>query len=581
MKRYISIIKSITNKKLYFLLILLGSLCWMALEFVFALMIGNSYKTMIAGNFKSLVLSVTILFSAMQLLNVSQNVFDYLYSVITFKSLASLRQKLVKTVLQHNYKFVDKIDSGKIITLLNSDIDKIEVFYRMIVPNIVASILLFIGGLIWLTFVSWQLMIACLLISILGVVGNKILSRSLKTLSKKRQEQIEKLVLKVSSIVSGLLVLKSFNLEKKYSDSYANESYTLQNNNIKRVNVEAILGAFNQLISMIVILSVIILGSYLVLIGVITIPEVLIANQLRRHISTLFQRMTYFVSKSEQAYISYTRIQEQIKDNIINNDNQKITEIKQGDNVNTIALKLNNTSYSYNKEALVLNDITAQIPKGKFTAIVGQSGSGKSTLLKTILGICYPQQGEVIINGVTVTENNLTDIRKMLAYVPQNSFLFTRTVEENIKMGNLKASENAVKEAATAAEAHSFILQLNDEYNTIIGDKGIELSGGQKQRIALARAFIRNASIVLLDEPTAALDNLTADTLFKVGLKRQLLNGTTVVIATHDIDLALKADYVITLSNGNLMEQGTPTELLENDGIFKGLYRQKVKSKAV
>ncbi|QOR36412.1 ABC transporter ATP-binding protein [Clostridium sp. 'deep sea'] len=421
-------------------------------------------------------------------------------------------------------------------------------------------------------------MITCVFISILGALGNKHLSSSFKTLSKKRQAQIEKLVLKVSSIINGLVVLKSFNLEHKYANCYTKESQVLEQNNIKRVNVEAVLGTFNQLISMIVILSVIMLGSYLVLLGLNTIPEVLIANQLRRHVSSLFQRLPYYLKQSEQACVSLTRIQKQIKE--IANIKPKIKLDREPiiKEYHTLpAIEFNNVTYSYHENIPILNKVSVQIPKAKYTAIVGHSGSGKSTLLKLIVGICFPEQGSININGTGVNELNLSQIRNSLAYVPQNAYLFTSSVMDNIKIGNLQATNKEVSQSAKLAQAHDFILQLNNKYETVIGEKGIELSGGQKQRVALARALVRQAPVILLDEPTSALDNHTSELVFNT-LKQQL---STLVIATHDIDLALKADYIITLENGIVMEQGTPDQLLFKNGVFCSLYNQKYNNRVI
>ncbi|QOR36413.1 ABC transporter ATP-binding protein [Clostridium sp. 'deep sea'] len=147
MKKYLHVLNSIHNKKKYYFFIILGCLSWMALEFVFTSMIGSSYKSMLAGNFRDLIFTVVILFSIMQLLNVLQNIFDYLYGILSLKSVAILRQKLVQTVLQEDYKFVDRIDSGKIVTLLNSDMEHIEAYYRITIPSFVSSIFLFLGGL--------------------------------------------------------------------------------------------------------------------------------------------------------------------------------------------------------------------------------------------------------------------------------------------------------------------------------------------------------------------------------------------------------------------------------------------------
>jgi subfamily B ATP-binding cassette protein MsbA len=218
-----------------------------------------------------------------------------------------------------------------------------------------------------------------------------------------------------------------------------------------------------------------------------------------------------------------------------------------------------------------LRHIDVRVPRGKTTAIVGPSGAGKSTLIDLLCRFHDPTQGRIIVDGVNLAELDLNAWRQSIAVLNQEAFLFNTTILENVAFGKLDASNDEILEAARKANAHSFIHQFPEGYLTPVGDRGVRLSGGQRQRIALARAMIRDAEIVILDEATNALDSI-AERLIQDALESFGRERTMIVIA-HRLSTIAQADQVIVLNEGRVVEQGGLAEVLRSDGLFAQMYR--------
>jgi ABC-type multidrug transport system fused ATPase/permease subunit len=224
-------------------------------------------------------------------------------------------------------------------------------------------------------------------------------------------------------------------------------------------------------------------------------------------------------------------------------------------------------TFAYSSHKPVLNDIDIVIKKSKMIAIVGESGVGKSTLIDVLIGFCEPCDGTVTIDGISLFEYDITSFRQRIGYVPQDSFLFNDTIRNNLLWSYKGATEEEVVDACKLANAHDFIMEMPNDYDTVVGDRGVRLSGGQRQRIALARALLRKPELLILDEATSSLDN-QSETLIQQAIER-IAHQTTIVIIAHRLSTIAKADWIYVLENGRVSEQGTYGELIDLKSSFK------------
>lgn len=229
-------------------------------------------------------------------------------------------------------------------------------------------------------------------------------------------------------------------------------------------------------------------------------------------------------------------------------------------------ISFENVSFSYETRKAVVNNMSITMKKGQSAALVGPSGGGKNTIIKLLLGFYPISSGSIAINGKSMSEYNIHTIRDMIAYVPQDGYLFDGTIMENIRFGKLSATDEDVIEAAKAAYADDFIQKLPDGYETVVHNRGGNLSGGQRQRVAIARAFLKNAPILLLDEATSALDT-ESEQQVQISIEALMKNRTTIAVA-HRLSTIENSDVIFVIENGAVLEQGTSDELMEKGGLY-------------
>ena len=240
----------------------------------------------------------------------------------------------------------------------------------------------------------------------------------------------------------------------------------------------------------------------------------------------------------------------------------RIKELKQG-------ITFKNVGFSYNEDRKILYQFNLNIPKGKTVALVGQSGSGKTTVANLLARFYDAKEGKILIDGINLKDLKLSDYRQLIGMVTQESVLFNDSVYNNILMGKPDATREEVETAAKIANAHQFITQLSEGYNTNIGDDGNKLSGGQKQRVSIARAVLKNPPIMILDEATSALDT-ESERFVQEALEKMMENRTSLVIA-HRLSTIQKADWIVVMEKGIIIEQGTHHDLMEKNGAYKKL----------
>ncbi|HET6989781.1 MAG TPA: ABC transporter ATP-binding protein, partial [Bacteroidia bacterium] len=433
------------------------------------------------------------------------------------------------------------------------------------------NIIILLGVLIYvspqLTLVAFILLpIAALLISIIG--------KSLKRSSSRAKEQLGSLFSIMEETLGGLRIIKGFNAEKNMKEKFGetNANYTKQMvHTYRKVDLASPVSEF---ISSAIMMTLIYFGGKLVLGNNATLDGstfvfyVLTFSQVITPAKTL----TGAYSNIQKGLASMDRINKILLAEVGLADKANPKTIDSFKN----EIEYRDVSFAYLRgdQGYALKNINLKITKGKSIALVGQSGSGKTTLADLLPRFYEPSSGAIYIDGTDTRECKVHDLRNLMGIVSQESILFNDTVHNNIAFGMENATREKVIEAAKVANAHDFIMEMPNGYDTNIGDRGGKMSGGQRQRMSIARAVLKNPPILILDEATSALDT-GSERLVQEALNNLMLNRTSVIIA-HRLSTIQHADEIIVLEKGHIIERGTHTELLNKNGAYRRLYDLQV-----
>jgi ATP-binding cassette subfamily B protein len=235
------------------------------------------------------------------------------------------------------------------------------------------------------------------------------------------------------------------------------------------------------------------------------------------------------------------------------------------------ALSFDRVSLSYNNDQVVLKDVSFSVPAGKTLGIVGASGAGKSTVVRLLVRLYEPDSGQILFDGVPISEMSLSQLRRAIAVVPQDTILFNDTLGYNIGFGRFGATQEEIEQAARLAHLHDFVARLPDGYQTVVGERGVKLSGGERQRVSIARAALKRPSIYVFDEATSSLDSRTEQEI--LGSLREISRSSTTLIIAHRLSTVVHADEIVVLGNGTVLERGTHHVLLGLNGAYAALWR--------
>tara|TARA_B100001105_G_C22393262_1_gene445480 strand:+ start:752 stop:2572 length:1821 start_codon:yes stop_codon:yes gene_type:complete len=491
----------------------------------------------------------------------------YFLSPIRNGVVCDLRNDLNKKILSLPISFFTEKRKGDITARMTTDLVEIEwsvmssleMFFKDPLNIIIFLIALIIISPGLTLFVIVLFPITGFLIALIG--------KSLKKSSAKGQNKMGELLSIIDENLSGLRIIKAFDAEKIIQQKFEKESADYKNIMTRLLRKKDLSSPMSEFLSTVVMIVVMWFGGKLVLSGNSPLsPEefigyIAIFSQLIPPAKS-FTSAYYFIQKGSA---SAARIHE-----ILDTEN----EIKDAKNAKTISafkseITFEGVTFSY-ENIQVLKDINLSLKKGDTVALVGQSGSGKSTLADLISRFYDVKIGEVKIDGENIKNLKIADVRKLMGIVNQESILFNDSIFNNILLGNATATKEEVESAAKVANAHDFILQSENGYDTNIGDSGVKLSGGQKQRLSIARAILKNPPILILDEATSSLDT-ESEKLVQDALNNLMQSRTSIVIA-HRLSTIQHADKIIVLHEGKIVEAGTHNELLANNKHYKKLY---------
>ena len=486
--------------------------------------------------------------------------------------LRDLRQQLYDKVVTLPVGYFTEEKKGDVISRMTSDVQEVETSIMASLDMIFKDPIMILIYLVTLFFLSWKLTVFVLiLLPLSGLVIGRI-GRSLKNTSTQGQQQTAELVSQIEETLSGLSVIKAFNAEE-----HLKERFSRQNNLIRRtfnrINRRYMLAhPMSEFLGTAVIAMLLWYGGSLILSddSVISAPVFIYYLVIFYSIINPAKDLSKAAFSIRKGVASLERI-----DKILNTESnitEPLNAVKCPDfSSKEDAIIYSDVSFTYSTGEEILHRINLNIKQGQTIAFVGESGSGKTTIANLLPRFYDVTEGSITIGGIDIRQMATADLRNHIGYVNQDALLFNDTIYNNICFGNRSATPQDVERAAKIANAHEFIMQTENGYDTIIGDRGSRLSGGQRQRISIARAILKNPPILILDEATSALDN-QSEKLVQEALEKLMLNRTTIVIA-HRLTTIRNANLICVLRDGQITEQGTHEQLLAKNGEYAALWQ--------
>ena len=532
---------------------------------IFPALMGNlvdSASDKLVNNINQIAIALLVLFAL-------QAIFSYfrivLFVNVTEKTLAVIRQETYAHLIKLPMNFFSKRRVGELNSRIASDISLLQETFTTDLAEFLRQVLIIVGGIIFLSLTSVKLTLFMLAIIPAMMLAAVFFGRYIKRFSKQVQEKVAESNTIIEETLQGISNVKAFT-----NEFLEIGRYTKKTNEVMQIAKKGgrYRGAFASFIIFCLFGSIVAVIWY----------GVLMINSNELSIGELFTFILYsvFIGASVGGMADiYAKLQKAIGAtehlmDILDEEKEEIRSTFSADAVKGHII-FHNLSFAYpsRPDVQVLNNLNFEVKHGHNIALVGPSGAGKTTLASILFGFYKIEFGQISIDGKNIEEYDLHFLRKQIAIVPQDIILFGGSVKENIAYGKIDASEQEIEEAAKKANALNFINDFPEKMETLVGERGIQLSGGQRQRIAIARALLKNPSILILDEATSALDS-ESEKLVQEAMD-VLMKGRTSIVIAHRLSTIKNADCILVLENGQIIEQGTHQELQKNEGLYKQL----------
>ncbi len=486
--------------------------------------------------------------------------------VIGNRVVFDIRQQLYRHLQRLSMRYFESHSTGRIMTRILYDVNAVQQTLTGNLVNIItnSTTVLFVFVLVFA--INWRLALVAVAVLPLYVINFLLWRPQIRHASREAREQFSAISGRLNDAISGIKVIKAFTRERSESRRFVHDIREIIDLNVKAGRARTLLSVISTFLTGMATIVVIYIGGREILFAErMSYGELL---QFNAYMGMLYAPIIALVTINDQIQVAMAAIERIFElfdtaPDIQERRDPIILERVEG------RMDFEHVWFAYDPNEDVLKDVTFTAMPGTIIALVGRSGSGKSTLVNLIPRFYDPTRGRILLDGVDLRDIQITNLRKQIGMVMQETFLFSGTLRDNIKYGRPEASDNEVVQAAIAANAHDFIIEFPDGYETRVGERGTRLSGGQRQRISIARAILRNPRILILDEATSALDS-ESEAAIQEALE-YLMQGRTTFTIAHRLSTVMNADEILVLDYGEVVERGTHAELATAGGIYEML----------